>query len=198
MIDQKTLVLASGSVYRRRLLERLTLPFECDPPDIDEARWEQEDARTMASRLAREKGAAVATRWPQALVLSSDQTAALGDAVLNKPGDRETALAQLRGCSGRSVDFHTAVALTTNGSLHSEAVVHTEVRFRTLTEHELARYVDIDQPFDCAGSFRWEGIGICLFEGLRSEDPTALEGLPLIRVAAMLRSVGVNPLQPGR
>ncbi|MEO1079134.1 MAG: nucleoside triphosphate pyrophosphatase [Pseudomonadota bacterium] len=195
MIDQKTLVLASGSVYRQRLLSRLSLSFECDAPDIEESRLEDEDAREMARRLAREKGAVVATRWPQAVVLSSDQTASLGDLVLNKPGNRETALAQLRGCSGRSVDFYTAVALTINGSLHAEALVHTAVGFRALSEDELTTYIDIDNPFDCAGSFRWEGIGICLFESLRSEDPTALEGLPLIRVADMLRSVGINPLQ---
>lgn len=194
--DQNALILATSSAYRRSLLERLAVPFGCDAPEIDESRLRGESARSMASRLARIKGEAVAPRWPRSAILSSDQTAALGDSVLGKPGDRETALAQLRRCSGQRVDFYTAVALTVNGTLLSESVVHTEVRFRNLPEEELVHYVDIDAPFDCAGSFRWEGLGICLFEHLRSDDPTALEGLPLISVAAMLRSAGINPLQP--
>jgi septum formation protein len=188
------LILASGSPYRRRLLERLALPFFCVAPDVDETPEHGESAEQAALRLARRKGAAVAARWPGAWIISSDQTAALGASILGKPGTPGRAIQQLLACRGRHVTFYTAVVLSRGDEIHAEALVESAVRFRDLPREEIERYVDIDKPLDCAGSFRWEGIGICLFDALTSDDPTALEGLPLISVARMLRDVQLNPL----
>jgi len=188
------LILASGSPYRRRLLERLGLPFRCVPPEVDETPEEGESAAQAALRLARAKGNAVGERPGGAWILSSDQTAALGQRILGKPGTRERAIEQLLACSGHRVIFHTAVVLSSGGEIRAEALIESTVRFRQLHRAEVARYVDLDAPLDCAGSFRWEGIGICLFEALTSDDPTALEGLPLISVARMLRAVDLDPL----
>ncbi len=184
-----TLILASTSRYRQRLLERLQIPFECRPPGIGECVVAGEAPPARARRLARDKARAVAARHPGATVIGSDQVAALGQSVLDKPGDYARASAQLHACSGKSVVFYTGLTLIHHGIEHS----HTEpfeVVFRTLTADEIDNYLRADQPFDCAGSFKWESLGIALFERLRGDDPTSLEGLPLIALTRLLRATG--------
>ncbi len=184
------LLLASTSRYRRDLLQRLRLPFDTVSSDVDEAPRPGEAPAALAARLAREKAGAVAARYPGAWVIGSDQVASVGAAPLGKPGDRARAIAQLTAMSGAAVDFHTAVAVARvdRGTFAHDDV--TTVRFRTLSTGEIARYVDAEAPFDCAGSFKAEGLGIALFEGIDSCDPTALVGLPLIATAALLRRAG--------
>lgn len=184
------LILGSTSPYRRELLARLRLPFECVRPEVDEQPQAGEAPDALARRLARAKARAVASRAAGAWVIGSDQVATLDGRPLGKPGHREAAIAQLAAMSGRSVVFHTAVALACHGQPALQAEDRTEVRFRDLGADEIARYVDAEQPFDCAGSFRCEGLGISLFEAIRNDDPTALVGLPLIATARLLRQAG--------
>lgn len=184
------LVLASTSRYRSALLERLQLPFACAVPDTDETRRDDEPVETMCLRLASEKAAAVSARAAGAWVIGSDQAASLDGVALGKPGEEARAVAQLHACSGRSVVFHTAVALHGPDGSRREHVDRTEVIFRVLGIDEIERYVAAERPLDCAGSFKCEGLGITLFRAIRSEDPTALIGLPLIALAAMLREAG--------
>ncbi|HRP94913.1 MAG TPA: Maf family nucleotide pyrophosphatase [Rhodocyclaceae bacterium] len=186
------LVLASTSAYRRALLERFEMPFETARPDVDETPLPGEPPPATADRLAAAKARAVATRFDDALVIGSDQVAHLGDEVFGKPGTVERAVEQLRRMSGRTIVFHTAVALldTANGRLQCESVP-TLVRFRELTEAEIVRYVAKERPLDCAGSAKSEALGITLLESLSGDDPTALVGLPLIALARMLRAEGV-------
>lgn len=184
------LILGSTSVYRRDLLGRLRMPFACERPEVDETPRGGEAPDALASRLALAKAAEVAARRPGAWVIGSDQVAALDGSPLGKPGDRATAIAQLSAMSGRSVVFHTALALVRDGQPPLQAQDRTEVVFRALAPGEIARYVDAEQPFDCAGSFKCEGLGITLFEAIRNEDPTALIGLPLIATARLLRAAG--------
>ncbi|HZH44922.1 MAG TPA: Maf family protein [Lysobacter sp.] len=184
------LILASTSVYRRELLARLRLPFDVERPHVDEAPLEGEAPLALAQRLARAKALAVSARHPDAWVIGSDQVAALGERALGKPGGRDAAIAQLASMSGRAVAFHTAVCLARGGEAVGTALDTTTVRFRQLDAAAIARYVDAEQPFDCAGSFKSEGFGIVLFEAIESRDPTALVGLPLIATAALLRAAG--------
>jgi septum formation protein len=184
------LVLASTSPYRRELLARLRLPFEVARPDTDETPLPAETPADLAQRLAAAKAIAVAGRFPGAWVLGSDQVAEVDGTPLGKPGGREAAIAQLAAMSGREVAFRTAICLAdAEGNCHT-ALDTTRVRFRVLEAGEIARYVDAEQPFDCAGSFKSEGLGIALFEAIESEDPSALVGLPLIAVARLLRRAG--------
>ncbi|MFN3986564.1 MAG: Maf family protein [Rhodocyclaceae bacterium] len=185
-------ILASTSAYRRSLLERLHLPFEVDRPEADETPLPGEHPADTANRLAVAKARAVADRHPAALVIGSDQVAHLGDEQFGKPGNRARAIAQLQHMSGQTVVFHTAIALinTATGSIRQDSVP-TLVRFRTLTCDEIERYVDKEQPFDCAGSAKSEGLGITLLDALSGDDPTALIGLPLIALSRMLRAEGV-------
>ena len=187
------LILASGSSYRKLLLQRLRLPFDVLSPDIAEARRGNEPADEMARRLAVEKARAVAVRHPQAVVIGSDQVAQLDNSILGKPGSMEAACEQLRQSSGRRVDFFTGVCVIANGE-RQDAVECFQVQFRHLSEEEVQRYVELEKPLDCAGSFRCEGLGSVLFQRLNGDDPTTLEGLPLIRLSAMLRQVGLDPL----
>ncbi|WP_255516308.1 Maf family protein [Luteimonas suaedae] len=182
------LVLASTSPYRRDLLRRLRLPFEVARPDVDESPRAAESPAALAQRLARAKAAAVsaADTW----TIGSDQVAELDGRALGKPGGRDAARAQLAAMSGTEVRFLTALALRHGDGRCLEALDVTVVRFRSLTGDEIARYVDAEQPFDCAGSFKAEGLGIALFEAIASEDPTALVGLPLIATARLLREAG--------
>lgn len=184
------LVLGSTSPYRRELLARLRLPFTVDRPEVDETPLPDEAPAALAVRLAEAKARAVASRHPQAWVIGSDQVAELDGRPLGKPGDRANALAQLERASGRTVPFHTAFCLLGPGGGTLGHRDRTEVRFRTLARAEVERYVDAERPFDCAGAFKCEGLGIALFESIRSEDPTALVGLPLIALAAALRGAG--------
>lgn len=183
------LVLASTSRYRRELLERLRLPFETARPETDETPRPGEAPAVLAQRLAVEKAAAVAARRPAAWVIGSDQCAELHGRPLSKPGNREAAIAQLRGMSGQAVRFHTAVCLR-RGDACLQAADLTTVHFRALSGAEIERYVDAEQPLDCAGSFKSEGLGIALFDAIESRDPTALVGLPLIALCGLLRRAG--------
>lgn len=187
------LILASSSPYRRQLLERLALPFETRSPDIDETPMEGESPRALVQRLAREKARAVAAGFDDALVIGSDQVAVLQGKILGKPGSHENALAQLRRCSGRAVMFQTGLCLidTASGVEQLECVPF-EVRFRALSEPQIERYLQQEKPYDSAGSFKSEGLGIALFESMYGDDPTALVGLPLIRLTRMLDNAGVE------
>jgi septum formation protein len=186
------LVLASSSPYRRELLARLRLAFETALPEVDETPLPAEEPAALARRLAEAKARAVAAHAAPAWVVGSDQVADLDGTPLGKPGGRDAALAQLRAMSGRTVAFHTAVCLARHGSTALAAMDTTLVRFRVLDDAEIARYVDAEQPLDCAGSFKSEGLGIGLFEAIESSDPTALVGLPLIATARLLREAGFN------
>lgn len=187
----KGLILASTSQYRRALLERLQIPFDCVAPDVDETRHPGEPAEEMASRLARLKAQAVASRYAKAVVIGSDQVAVRGKNLLGKPGTAAKCFEQLRRSSGQEVRFLTAVHVIdgTTGTAESHLDV-TRVRFRELTTLEIQRYVERDQPFDCAGGFKAESLGIALFEQIDSSDPTGLTGLPLAWVASALRRAG--------
>jgi septum formation protein len=186
------LILASSSAYRRELLQRLRLPFEAIAPDVDETPRPDEAPAATALRLARDKAAAIAARHPDALVIGSDQVATLDGAQIGKPGDHANALAQLQSMRGRRVLFHTALCLW-NGRTGAAEVeeVQTAVTFRDLPDAELDAYLRIEQPYDCAGSAKNEGLGIALLERIDSSDPTALTGLPLIALTGMLRRAGV-------
>ncbi|HMV17125.1 MAG TPA: Maf family nucleotide pyrophosphatase [Zoogloea sp.] len=186
------LVLASTSAYRRELLLRFGLPFDVARPDIDESPLPDESPRATAERLAVGKARAVAAQFPDALIIGSDQVAALGEHRFGKPGCVERAVAQLKTMSGQTVVFHTALALlnTRNGAVQVD-VVPTEVRFRALSEDEIVRYVERERPLDCAGSAKSEGLGITLLDALTGDDPNALVGLPLIALARMLRAEGI-------
>jgi len=183
------LLLASTSRYRRELLGRLGLAVDTAPPAVDESPAPGEAPRELAVRLARAKACEVATRHPGRWVIGSDQVADLNGAPLGKPGDVPGAQAQLAAMSGQTVAFHTAVCLVRDDRL-LEACDLTQVRFRTLTADEIARYVAAEQPLDCAGSFKCEGLGITLFEAIENRDPTALIGLPLIALSGLLRQAG--------
>jgi septum formation protein len=188
-----TLILASTSRYRRELLARLGMPFQTQAPDVPEIAIEGEPPADMARRLALAKARAI--RAPNALVIGSDQVASLDGRLLRKPGDAATALNQLAACQGRTVNFDTAVAIVdTRTGRTLEHVDRTEVRFTSLGPAALARYVELEQPLDCAGSFKSEGLGVALFDRIDSSDPTALIGLPLIWVARALRDLGADPL----
>ena len=185
------LVLASTSPYRRQLLARLGLPFETLAPGVNEAHIERESAADRALRLALEKANAVARAHSEAVVIGADQVAVCGDRILDKPGDAARCREQLRALSGRMATFYTACAVL--GGVHGVHLAHvdtTSVLFRDLDSAEIERYVAREHPFDCAGGFRAEALGISLFESIESRDPTALIGLPLIWVAAALREAG--------
>ncbi len=187
------LVLASTSRYRRELLARLALPFETAAPDVDETPRAGEAPRELALRLALEKAQAVAARKPQAIVIGSDQVADLHGQPLGKPGTHERAAAQLARMSGQTVLFHTAVAVVqaSRGFAQSSLATVT-VRFRTLDAATIESYLLAEQPYDCAGSAKSEGLGIALLQAIESDDPTALIGLPLIRTAQLLRAAGLT------
>ena len=185
------LVLGSTSPYRRALLERLGLPFDVARPEVDETPLPQESPRHLAQRLAADKAHAVAQRWRDAWVIGSDQVAELDGQGLGKPGSFERAADQLAAASGRELRFHTAVCLARHGEPRRiEFQDVTIVRFRVLDNAAIERYLHAEQPYDCAGSFKAEGLGISLFEAIESLDPTALVGLPLIGLASALRSIG--------
>lgn len=185
------LTLASTSRYRRELLERLRLPFDVARPEVDETALPGETPLALAIRLAEAKAQAVArTLTGDGWALGSDQVADLDGRPLGKPGRRNAAIAQLQSMSGGVVRFHTALCLAHADGRALAAIDLTEVRFRALTDAEIERYVDAEQPFDCAGSFKSEGLGIALFESIDNRDPTALVGLPLIATCALLRQAG--------
>lgn len=185
------LILASTSQYRRELLGRLGVEFACVPPGVPEDHRSGESPADRALRLATEKAQAVSLQAGGALVIGADQVAAVGTELLDKPGDAVRCRAQLSLLSGRTAHFYTAcVLLRADSPLHAAHVDTTTVVFRTLSAGEIARYVDRERPFDCAGGFKAEGLGIGLFECIEGQDPTALIGLPLIWLAGALRAAG--------
>ncbi|MGO9992122.1 MAG: Maf family protein [Steroidobacteraceae bacterium] len=190
------LVLASTSIYRRELLTRLQIPFECRSPGVDETPGAGESAQALVVRLALAKARAVAIQRPDACVIGSDQVAVLLDAmqqntILGKPGSVANCIDQLLRCSGRTLSFITAVAVVPHRNPSAiEFIDTTRVAFRMLDRTTIERYVERESPLDCAGGFKSEGLGITLCESIDSNDPTALIGLPLIRLAAVLRTVG--------
>lgn len=189
----RSLCLASTSPYRRELLQRLGLSFDVARPDCDETPLDGESPRDLVLRLARGKAASVARTHPQSLIIGSDQVAVLDQHVLGKPGETSRAVEQLRMASGQTVSFVTGLCLLDAASGADQAdVVRFDVRFRELSDAEIRRYVQREQPLDCAGSFKSEGLGVSLFESMHGEDPNALIGLPLIRLCAMLRSHGFD------
>lgn len=189
------IVLASSSRYRAALLRRLGIEFATAAPEIDEAARPEEDAGDLVIRLAATKARAVAGHHPAALVIGADQVAVHDARILGKPGTPDRARAQLASLSGHEVSFLTAVCLLNAATGNNqERVVETRVCFRRLTATEIAAYVEREQPLDCAGSFKSEGLGIVLFESVLGPDPTALIGLPLIALTAMLRNEGVGIL----
>ena len=189
------LLLASTSPWRRMLLEKLTLPFECAAPEVDETPQPGESARQLVVRLAQAKAQALASRFPQHLIICSDQVCVLDGEITGKPHTEENAHRQLRKASGTIVTFYTGLALynSANGHLQTECEPF-DVHFRHLSDQEIEAYIRKENPLQCAGSFKSEGLGITLFERLEGRDPNSLVGLPLIALCQMLRREGVNPL----
>ena len=189
---QRPLVLGSTSVYRRELLQRLRLPFTVAAPDVDETPQPHEAPHALALRLALAKAHAVAAQHPEAVVIGSDQVADLAGHALGKPGTHERATEQLRLMSGHSVIFQTAVAVVCHATGFEQVeLAAVDVRFRPLSDEEIERYLRAEQPYDCAGSAKSEGLGISLLDAIHSDDPTALIGLPLIRTCQLLRAAGL-------
>ena len=187
------LILASSSPYRRELLARLRLAFESIPPEVPEVHLEGESPADRSLRLALAKSQAVARLHPGALVIGSDQVAAVGERLLGKPGDAARCRDQLGALSGKTARFYTACALLgVNAGVRLAHVDTTTIVFRTLSAAEIERYVACEQPYDCAGGFKAEGLGVALFEYIESQDPTALIGLPLIWLAGALRGAGYH------
>jgi septum formation protein len=191
------LILGSTSRYRRELLQRFGLPFEAVAPQVDETPRPGEGPAALAERLAEAKAAEVAQRHPDAVVIGSDQVADLDGQAIGKPGEHARAVEQLRAMSGRVVVFQTAVAVQRPATGYAGLLrVPVRVRFRVLGEAEIEAYLRAEQPYDCAGSAKSEGLGIVLLDAIESDDPTALVGLPLIATARLLRAAGIDPLAP--
>ena len=197
MPQRPELILASTSRYRRELLERLRLPFSVRAPEVDESVRPGESPAAAASRLALEKARAVAKVKPAAVVIGSDQVADLEGQAIGKPGTHERAQAQLRAMSGKTLVFHTAIAVVCIArGYEAQSTAPVTVRLRKLGDAEIEHYLRTEAPYDCAGSAKVETLGIALLESVESDDPTALVGLPLIRTCELLRAVGIDPLVP--
>lgn len=189
----KPIVLASSSPYRRELLKKLHLDFTCDSPDIDESPLQDEDADALVQRLAKNKAAAIQNRHTNALIIGSDQVATLEGKILGKPGNRDKAIEQLQFSSGKTVTFRTGLALLNTATEQIQWTCELyQVTFRQLSRTAIEHYIDREQPFNCAGSFKSEGYGITLFEQLSGRDPNSLIGLPLIALIDMLKVEGVD------
>lgn len=191
----RPLILGSTSRYRRELLSRLGVPFEVAAPEVDETPLPGETPAQIARRLALAKAQAVARRHPHAVVIGSDQVADLAGEPLGKPGTHGRATEQLRRMRGRTVVFQTALAVVCEASgFVAEDLAAVQVQFRQLSDAEIEHYLQVEQPYDCAGSAKSEGLGIALLESIHNDDPTALVGLPLIRTCRMLRAAGIDLL----
>jgi len=192
---QRSLILASTSPYRRELLSRLRIPFDVHSPEVDETPRLDELPRALAKRLALAKAHAIAQRFPDAVVIGSDQVADLDGEPLGKPGDHERATAQLRRMRGQTLVFQTAVAVVCRATQFEQVdLAPVQVIFRQLTDAAIEQYLRAETPYDCAGSAKSEGLGIALLDAIDSDDPTALIGLPLIRTCRMLRAAGLEIL----
>jgi len=191
----RQLILGSTSKYRLELLSRLRIPFDCVPPNVDETPLADETPQGLALRLALAKAKAVAALHPDAVVIGSDQVADLNGEPLGKPGSFERATAQLRAMRGQTVIFQTALAVVCHATGFEQVdIAAVRVVFRDLTDEEITAYLIAEEPYDCAGSAKSEGLGIALLERIDSDDPTALVGLPLIRTAKMISAAGINIL----
>jgi MAF protein len=189
------ILLASTSVYRQQLMEKLNLPFICAAPQTDETPLPGEGAEALVLRLAAAKARALAIAYPDHLIIGSDQVCVIEGQITGKPHSEENAREQLRRASGKKITFYTGLALYNSRSNHLQALCEPfHVHFRQLTEAEIAAYVRLEQPLNCAGSFKSEGLGIALFERLEGRDPNTLIGLPLIALLSLLRAEGINPL----
>lgn len=191
----RTLILGSTSRYRRELLQRLRLPFDVVSPQVDETPLPGEAPAALALRLALAKAHAVAARHPEAVVIGSDQVADLAGQAIGKPGHHDAAVQQLRRMSGREVVFQTAVAVVCAATGYERTLLApVTVQFRVLADNEIEHYLRLEQPYDCAGSAKSEGLGVALLSAIHSDDPTALVGLPLIRTCTLLREAGIELL----
>lgn len=189
------LILASTSAYRKELLNRLGLPFISAAPNVDEQRHKNETAEQLVRRLSIDKATAVADKYPNALIIGSDQVAVLDDVILTKPGTEENAFNQLTACSGKTVTFLTGLCLYNSATKRQQVAIEKyDVTFNRLDKKQIWSYIKHEQPLDCAGSFKSEGLGICLFKRIHGDDPTSLIGLPLIRLTEFLHNEQVDPL----
>ena len=187
------LILASSSPFRKQLLDRLRLDYECHSPDVDESALAGEQAVDYVCRLAEAKARVIARQHPQAVVIGSDQCALLEDRILGKPGCHENALQQLRQAQGKSVVFHTAICvMCLDSGFVAIGEVPFTVEFRKLSDQQLDHYLRVEQPYQCAGSFKAEGYGACLFSRMHGDDPSALIGLPLFKLTQMLEAAGIE------
>ena len=197
-LNNRTLVLGSTSRYRGELLQRLRIPFEVHAPEVDETPLSDEAPATLAVRLAMDKARAVARNWPSAVVIGADQVADLNGQPLGKPGNHARATGQLRQMRGKTVIFQTAVAVVCiDTGFEQGSLTAVRVKFRDLSDADIENYLMAEQPYDCAGSAKSEGLGIALLESIDSDDPTALIGLPLIRTCTLLRAAGITLLSGG-
>ena len=191
----KNILLASSSSYRQGLLRKLGLHFETAAPNIDEDQYPNEPIKTLVQRLALTKAQALAETFPQHLIIGSDQLASLDGQPLGKPGNFARAFDQLRQCQGKTVTFYTGLCLLNpEQNRHQLSLETYSVTFRPLTDRQITRYLELEQPYDCAGSFKSEGLGISLFSAMQGEDPNTLVGLPLIALIRMLNNEGIDPL----
>ncbi|WP_417596502.1 Maf family protein [Oceanospirillum sp.] len=189
------LVLASTSFYRKQLLEKLGLPFIQTAPNIDESPLDQESASTLVERLAREKALALTENHPNSLIIGSDQVATFDGRIIGKPHTKDNAQKQLKDFSGQKITFYTGLALHNTATGETKSMVEPfHVYFRKLNDQHIAHYIEKENPLDCAGSFKSEGMGIALFEKLEGRDPNTLIGLPLIALCDLLHAFGVSPL----
>ena len=197
-LNKRALILGSTSRYRSELLQRLRIPFEVHAPEVDETPRSDEAPPALAVRLAVEKARAVARNWPSAVVIGADQVADLNGQPLGKPGNHARATEQLRQMRGKTVIFQTAVAVVcVDTGFEQGSLAAVRVKFRDLSDDDIENYLLAEQPYDCAGSAKSEGLGIALLESIDSDDPTALIGLPLIRTCNLLRAAGIRLLSGG-
>jgi len=191
----QTIVLGSTSPFRKNLLEKLNLPFDCAKPDIDESPFEGETPLQLVERLAIEKAKAVADQFPNALIIGSDQVAVCDTKILGKPHNFENGVIQLSQFSGKAVTFYTGLCVYNSGTEKTTSLVEPfTVHFKQLRLVEIENYLHAEKPYSCAGSFKSEGLGICLFEKLEGDDPNTLIGLPLIKLVALFKTHGLDVL----
>ena len=192
MLVMQQIILASTSIFRKQLLEKLNIPFKTASPEVDEAALEHELPELLVERLSQLKAQAIADDYPNSLIIGSDQVACIDGKILGKPGNFDNALKQLRQASGKAVTFYTGLTLYNTDSGSMQTICEPfKVYFRTLSDQQITRYLEHEQPYNCAGSFKSEGFGISLFEKLEGDDPNSLIGLPLIQLIRMLDKEGV-------
>lgn len=189
------IVLASSSPYRKQLLKRIVESFECASPDIDESQQDSESFEEMAERLSINKAQALAERFPNSLIIGSDQVACIDRQILRKPLNKQTNFEQLKSCQGKTAFFHTGLCLLNTSTGKTQSCVESyQTQFRTLSDTQLINYIEKEQAYDCAGGFKMEGLGIALFDKIQGDDPNILIGLPLIRLISMLSNEGIEVL----